>query len=166
MPELIPQYPLAAVVFLGAGALFALQMARHLRVFATARPVTVTDRAESRFDALVRYALIQVRMFRDPASGMSHLVIFWGFVILSAGTVDRIFFGLVHDIVSAPLDGWLWRLLLLAQNLLIVGVLVAAGLSIWDNHWSQGWPPFLAAFGGELVAALGVALSAPSRTAP
>lgn len=47
-----------------------------------------------------------------------------------------------------------------------LGVLVAAGLSIWDNHWSQGWPLFLAAFGGELVAALGVALSAPSRTAP
>jgi Fe-S oxidoreductase len=130
VPELIPFYPLAAVVFLGAGALFALQMARHLRVFATARPVTVTDRAESRFDALVRYALVQVRMFRDPASGMSHLVIFWGFIILSLGTLDRIFFGLVHTIVSAPLDGWLWRLLLLTQNLLIVGVLGAVAFSI------------------------------------
>ena len=128
--ELIPLYPLAAVVFLGAGALFALQMARHLRVFATARAVTVTDRAESRFDALIRYAIIQIRMFRDPASGMSHLVIFWGFVILSLGTLDRIFFGLVHDILAAPLDGWLWRLLLLTQNLLIVGVLGAVTFSI------------------------------------
>jgi Fe-S oxidoreductase len=128
--ELIPLYPLAAVVFLGAGALFALQMARHLRVFATARPVTVTDRAESRFDALIRYAIVQIRMFRDPASGMSHLVIFWGFVILSLGTLDRIFFGLVHDIVSAPLGGWLWRLLLLVQNLLIVGVIAAVTFSI------------------------------------
>ena len=67
--ELIPLYPLAPLVFLGAGALFALQMARHLRVFATARAVTVTDRAESRFDALIRYAIVQVRMFRDPARG-------------------------------------------------------------------------------------------------
>jgi Fe-S oxidoreductase len=128
--EVIPLYPLAAVVFLGAGALFALQMARHLRVFATARPVTVTDRAESRFEALVRHALVQVRMFRDPASGMSHMVIFAGFVLLSLGTLDRIFFGLVHDVVSWPLDGWLWRLLLLAQNLLIVGVLGAVAFSI------------------------------------
>jgi Fe-S oxidoreductase len=128
--ELIPLYPLAAVVFIGSGALFALQMARHLRIFATARPVTVTDRAESRFDALIRYAIVQIRMFRDPASGMSHLVIFWGFIILSLGTLDRIFFGLVHDIVSAPLDGWLWRLLLLGQNLLIVGVLAAVTFSI------------------------------------
>jgi Fe-S oxidoreductase len=128
--EVIPLYPLAAVVFLGAGALFALQMARHLRVFATARPVTVTDRAESRFDALVRYALVQVRMFRDPASGMSHMVIFSGFILLSLGTLDRIFYGLVHAIVSWPLDGWLWRLLLLAQNLLIVGVLGAVAFSI------------------------------------
>jgi Fe-S oxidoreductase len=128
--EALPLYPLAAVVFLAAGALFALQMARHLRVFATARPVTVTDRAESRFESLIRYAIVQVRMFRDPASGMSHAVIFWGFVILSLGTLDRIFFGLVNAVVSAPLDGWLWRLLLLVQNALIVGVLAAVGFSI------------------------------------
>ena len=38
MLESIPFYPLAAVLFLGAGLLFALQMARHLRVFA-AQPV-------------------------------------------------------------------------------------------------------------------------------
>src|SRR5688500_13498573 len=105
-------------------------MARHLRVFATARPVMVTDRVESRFDALVRFALVQTRMFRDMASGVSHMVIFAGFVLLSLGTLDRVFFGLVHDLVSVPLDGWLWRLLLLAQNLLIVGVLGAVAFSI------------------------------------
>ncbi len=41
-------------------------MARHLRVFARARPATVTDRGEARADSLLRYAIVQVRMFRDP----------------------------------------------------------------------------------------------------
>ena len=48
MIESIPLYPLAAVVFLGAGVLFVLQMARHLRVFAAAQSSVVNDHAEAR----------------------------------------------------------------------------------------------------------------------
>ena len=36
----VPLYPLAPVLFLVATTVFALQMARHLRVFARARPAT------------------------------------------------------------------------------------------------------------------------------
>ena len=36
LPETVPLYPLAPLVFLAAAVLFALQMARHLRVFAVA----------------------------------------------------------------------------------------------------------------------------------
>ena len=37
MIEHVPLYPLAPLLFLAAVAVFALQMARHLRVFAVAR---------------------------------------------------------------------------------------------------------------------------------
>ena len=38
----IPLYPVVPLVFLLATALFALQMARQLRVFAVAKPAAVT----------------------------------------------------------------------------------------------------------------------------
>src|SRR3954452_8711723 len=126
----IPLYPLLPLIFIGAAALFALQMARHLRVFASARPVTVTDQPERRFDALFRFAIVQVRMFREPDAGFLHAAIFWGFVILTIGTADRVTFGLVHGVIAWPLDGWLWRLTLAVQNLLVVSVLAAVALAM------------------------------------
>lgn len=131
MIDLVPLYPAAAVVFLAASVLFILQMARHLRVFATARPSVVTDRVETRIVSVVRYALAQVRMFRDPTAGPMHAVIFWGFVILAVGAFDRIFFGVVHTLTGELLDGWVWRALLIAQNLVLVGVLIAVAVAIF-----------------------------------
>ena len=131
MIEAIPLYPLAAVVFLGAGVLFVLQMARHLRVFAVAQRSAVTDRPEARIASFVRYALMQVRMFRDPSAGLMHAVIFWGFVILTIGTFDRIFFGAVEAVGGDLFDGWAWRALLLAQNVVMVAVLAAIAVAIF-----------------------------------
>jgi Fe-S oxidoreductase len=126
----IPLYPLLPLIFLGAATLFGLQMARHLRVFAAARPATVTDQPERRFDALFRFAIVQVRMFREPDAGFLHAAIFWGFVILTIGTADRVTFGLVHAVIAWPLDGWLWRITLAVQNLLVLSVLGAVVVAL------------------------------------
>ena len=126
----VPLYPLAPVLFLVAATLFGLQMARHLRVFARARPAVVTDQGEARAGSLVRYAIVQVRMFRDPSAGLMHAAIFWGFLILTIGTLDRIAFGLVHSALGWPLDGWPWRVTLVFQSLLAVAVLAAIGWAL------------------------------------
>ena len=105
-------------------------MARHLRVFAVAQRPTVTDQPERRLEALIRYAIVQVRMFRDPGPGLMHAAIFWGFIILTIGTANRVLFGLPQAVISWPVDGWLWRLLLLGSNLLALGVLVGIGWAL------------------------------------
>jgi Fe-S oxidoreductase len=121
----VPLYPLAPLLFGLAAILFVLQMARHLRVFAAAQPAMVSDQPESRIGSLVAYSIAQVRMFADLPAGLLHAAIFWGFVVLTIGTADRVTAGAVHAVLGAPFDGWLWRLLLPVQNLLAVGVLVA-----------------------------------------
>ena len=126
----VPLYPLAPVLFLVAVTLFGLQMARHLRVFTRARPAVVTDRGEDRADSLVRYSILQVRMFRDPSAGLMHAAIFWGFIVLTIGTADRIAFGLVHAVLGWPIDGWPWRVTLGLQSLLLVAVLVGVGWAL------------------------------------
>src|SRR5262245_39855367 len=123
MGEHVPLYPLAPLLFWVAAIVFVLLMARHLRVWAYAQPAAVEDQP-GRLASLFKYAIVQVRMFRDLDAGLMHATIFWGFVILTVGTADRVTFGLVHTIGALPLDGWLWRLLILGQNLFVLGVLV------------------------------------------
>ena len=130
MVEHVPLYPLAPLLFLSSAVVFTLQMARHLRVWAYARPAAVHDEP-GRLSSLFKYAIVQVRMFRDLDAGIMHATIFWGFVILTVGTADRVTFGLVHLIVGSVLDGWLWRLLLLGQNLFVLGVLVMVGYALF-----------------------------------
>jgi Fe-S oxidoreductase len=133
MTEQVPLYPLAPLIFALAVVVFVLQMTRHLRVFAAARPARITDQPESRFRSFFVYAIAQVRMFRDPDAGMLHYAIFWGFVILTVGTADRVSFGLVHAILGWPLDGLLWGLLLLGQNLFVLAVLGAVGWALFKR---------------------------------
>ena len=128
--EQVPLYPLAPLIFALAAIVFALEMARHLRIFAAARPSSVTDQPEARIASLATYAIAQVRMFREPGPGLLHAAIFWGFVVLTVGTANRVTFGLVQAILSWPLDGWPWRLTLLGSNLLALGVLVALGWAL------------------------------------
>ena len=47
------------------------------------------------------------------------------------GTADRVTFGLVHTIVRPLLDGWLWRLLILGQNIFILVVLAAIAYALF-----------------------------------
>ena len=131
MVERIPFYPLAPTLFVVAVIGFVLLMARHLRVFAVARPATVSADEPGRLQSLFVYAVAQVRMFRDLDAGVMHATIFWGFVILTVGTADRVTFGLVEHIVRPLLDGWLWRLLMLGQNMFVLGVLVMVGYALF-----------------------------------
>jgi len=137
MAEQVPLYALAPLLFAVAVVLFVLQMARHLRVFARSHRPNLRDEPE-RLRSLFVYAVAQVRMFRDLDAGMLHAAIFWGFVILTVGTADRVSFGLVHALVSAPIDGWLWRLLVLGQNLFVLAVLGAVGYALFRRLvWRQ-----------------------------
>src|SRR3954469_8518940 len=127
--EHIPAYPAVFVVFWGAAAIFALAMARHLRVFAATRPAVEQPRPFGaigrRFVGLVEYAFIQTKMFKDWRAGLMHAGIFWGFVLLTIGTANIVTGGLVQAIISIPLDGALWAAVSAMQNLVAVIVLIA-----------------------------------------
>ncbi|HXQ95966.1 MAG TPA: (Fe-S)-binding protein [Candidatus Acidoferrales bacterium] len=125
MTSEVPLYPLAPIVFAVAALSFALQMARHLRVFSAARPSPVSDRVGQRLRSAFVYAIAQVRMYRDPRVGLMHAAIFWGFVVLTVGTANRVTGGLVEAVLAWPVDGWIWRTVSALGNVLAVGVLVA-----------------------------------------
>jgi hypothetical protein len=125
----VPYYPLVFPLFWGAAAIFVLAMARHLRVFAAARvegPSPFSD-ITRRFIGLIQYAFIQTKMFKDWRAGLMHAGIFWGFVLLTIGTVNVVTGGIVEQVLSIPFDGALWAVISAMQNIVAVIVLVSIG---------------------------------------
>ena len=125
----VPAYPLVFVVFWGSAAIFALVIARHLRVFAAARPAVEQPRPLGRIGrrlaGLIEYALVQTKMFKDPRAGLMHAGIFWGFVLLTIGTANIVTGGVIQTVLSAPFDGVLWAAVSAMQNVVAVIVLVS-----------------------------------------
>jgi Fe-S oxidoreductase/nitrate reductase gamma subunit len=126
----VPAYPLAFVLFWGAAVLFALVMARHLRIFAAVRETGPNPFSglPLRVGGLIEFALVQTKMFKDVRAGVMHAGIFWGFVLLTVGTANIVTGGLIQAVVAAPFDGFLWTLVTALQNVVAVLVIVAV---IW-----------------------------------
>jgi Fe-S oxidoreductase len=123
----VPAYPLVFPIFWGAAGFFALAMARHLRVFAVARPSRPFANVPARIVGLVEYAFVQTKMFKDPKAGVMHAGIFWGFVLLTIGTADIVTGGVIQAVLSAPLGGGIWAAVSAMQN--IVALVVIASIA-------------------------------------
>ena len=129
--EHVPGYPFVFLLVAAASLYFLLATLRHVRVFALAGPARPFGSAWSRIGSLVRYALAQVKMFQDPRPGLMHFAIFWGFVCLAIGPADILTGGLVAAVLSWPLDGTIWAMVGLLQNLVAFVVLVAIAYAAW-----------------------------------
>jgi Fe-S oxidoreductase len=139
----VPAYPLALLVFWCAFALFTLVVARHLRVFAAVRMGTPSTPGEvpRRIGGVVRYAVVQTRMFRDRPAGLMHYALFVGSTILLIGNVDLVTLGIPGMIVGAPLDGLVWAFLVGLQN--VMAVVALCGVAWAFGRRLSGNPPRL-----------------------
>lgn len=128
----VPAYPLVFPLFWGSVVFFGLVMARHLRVFAAVRAAGPNPLADipRRLGGIVRYTLMQTKMFKDPRAGIMHFSIFWGFVLLTIGTANIVTGGLLQTVIATPLDGLLWTLVSAMQNIVALIVLVAVGYAL------------------------------------
>src|SRR5215468_10196745 len=88
LPGWLPFYALIVV----AVALFARRVAFLVRVMLTGKPVARWDNVPARLGTVVVNVLGQARLIRgDLWPGLMHATIFWGFCILTLGTIE--FFG-------------------------------------------------------------------------
>jgi Fe-S oxidoreductase/uncharacterized membrane protein YeiH len=173
----VPGYPLVFPLFYGAVVIFVLAMARHLRVFAAARPVdtrSILSNTPARLLSFVRYAVLQTRMFRDWRAGLLHAGIFWGFVVLTIGTVNAVTGGLVRAILEAPLDGLPWAIVSALQDMLAVGVLVSIAWALFRRlvtrparlTFNRDALIILSMIGGVVASELGASVFEAARHGP
>ena len=76
------------VLIIAALVWFTLTMRRKIQVLLKAKPDVRWDRIPERMATMLRVAIAQVKMFKDPASGIMHALIFWGFLILLLRTIS------------------------------------------------------------------------------
>jgi Fe-S oxidoreductase len=127
----VPAYPLVFPIFWGAFGIFALIVARRLRVFTAAHADGAGGSSEigRRLGGLVRFTVLQTRMFRHGRAGILHYAIFLGSTTLLIGNINIVTGGLLQAVIGWPLDGLFWAFLVGLQNVTAVGVFVALGFA-------------------------------------
>ena len=73
-----------------ASGFFALNVERLVRYLRIGRAVDRSDHAARRLANVLVVALGQSKLMREPAAGVMHALIFWGFIVLTAGTIELI----------------------------------------------------------------------------
>src|SRR5262249_23473234 len=89
-----------AVFTLSAG-LFALNVQRLVGYARLGQPDDRTNEPRTRIKNLLSIGIAQSKIFREEPAGLMHATIFWGFVVLTAGTaeimIQGVFRGFSYD---------------------------------------------------------------------
>jgi len=124
------------VVFLllltaGAG-FFALNVQRLVRYLRIGLPENRTNDPGERVKNLLGIGIAQSKIFRDPVAGPMHAAIFWGFVVLTAGSVEILIQGVFNGFsYDAFLPDPVYRFYAFSQDAFAVLVLAAVGFALY-----------------------------------
>jgi Fe-S oxidoreductase len=115
-----------------AAGFFALNVQRLTRYLRLGLSETRTDRPWWRIGNLLRIGIAQTKILREPVAGLMHATIFWGFIVLTAGTVE-IFLQGVWAGFSYERILWhpLYALYAASQDAFAVLVLAAIGFAFY-----------------------------------
>jgi Fe-S oxidoreductase/nitrate reductase gamma subunit len=77
-----------AIIMVGAFTIFGLEVRRLLRLMFAGRPENRFDHLPQRIGHFVSMVLGQRGVLRDPIPGLAHFFTFWGFIVISLGTLN------------------------------------------------------------------------------
>jgi len=121
----------AFVLTLSAG-FFALNVQRLVRYMSLGQPEDRTDHPFERLKNVLTIGIAQTKIFRDPVAGTMHAFIFWGFMVLTAGTVEILIQGVFSGFSYALLlPKPLYQLYGLSQDGFAGLVIVAIGFAFY-----------------------------------
>ena len=118
------------LTIIGVGAV-VLSLSRHFQVLLAGRPDYRFDRLGERFKHVLVYAFGQKRMFDDPFAGFYHLLIFYGFLMVSLRTLSMVIEGLFAGWELPLLHSPLGHAYLFSKDIFELLVIVGLGLAVW-----------------------------------
>ena len=115
------------LVLLLAAGFFSYNVQRLLSYLRIALPDDRGGHPLVRLKNVITVALLQKKILRDPVAGPMHALIFWGFVVLTSGTVELLLNGSFPSFSYAFLPSRLYGFYSASQDLF--GVLVLAAIA-------------------------------------
>jgi Fe-S oxidoreductase len=82
------------LVLTAAGGLFALNVQRLVRYLQLGVAEDRTDNPLARLSNVLKIGIAQTKILREPVAGIMHATIFWGFIVLTAGTIEILIQGI------------------------------------------------------------------------
>ena len=118
------------LTIVGVGAV-VLSLSRRFQLLRSGRADNRFDRLGERFKHMLVYAFGQKKMFDDPVAGFYHLLIFYGFLMVSLRTVTMVIEGLFAGWEFPLLDSPLGHAYLFSKDIFELLVLVGLAVAIW-----------------------------------
>ena len=120
------------IVFVVALGLFSYNIQRLVSYLRLGKADNRLDSPGRRTWNLITIGFAQTKILREWGAGLSHASVFWGFLVLTAGTAEILLHGVwpgfsYDRILPRPL----WQLFMLSQELFAVVVLAAVSWLIW-----------------------------------
>jgi Fe-S oxidoreductase len=113
-----------AILLIVSFGFFAYHARRLVSYMHLAGPIDRCDRKGDRIAGVISFVLGQKKLFKDPLPGLMHFTIFWGFIVLTIGTLELFAIGL-HEGWSFAWLGPLYGPLFFVQDLLATLVALA-----------------------------------------
>src|SRR5215204_3901303 len=119
-------------VLVGAFGFFSLNVQRLVSYLRLGYVEDRTDHPLTRLKNVLVIGIAQKKIFRDPIAGPMHALIFWGFMVLTAGTIEILIAGVVPRFSFALfLPDALYRAYSLSQDVFALLVIAAVGFALY-----------------------------------
>ena len=115
-------FALALLVTLG---FFSYTAYRIVSLFRLTRPAFPVKDWGKRFGVMMEVAFGQTKMFRRPAIGLVHALVFWGFCVILIGSLEMVIDGLSGAERSLSFLGWFYNLVIASGDVFALLVLLA-----------------------------------------
>ncbi len=122
-----------AIVFVAAMAGIAWNSWRLIKYLRVGKPENRFGNIGERIGNVLKVAIGQSKLMRDPVAGAVHAMIFWGFLVLLAAVIESIVEGLIPGGNIAWL-GPVYSVLTISQDIFCVLVLVGVLWAFWRRY--------------------------------
>jgi Fe-S oxidoreductase len=118
------------LTIVGVGAV-VFSLSRRFQLLRSGRADMRFDRLGERFKHMMVYAFGQKKMFDDPVAGFYHLLIFYGFLVVSLRTTTMVLEGLFAGWQLPLLDSPVGHAYLFSKDIVELLVLVGLCFAVW-----------------------------------
>ena len=125
---MIKQIIFAITLILTLGV-FALTISRLVSYFRHTKANFPIRDIGKRFIVTIKVAIGQTKIFRRPAIGFVHAIVFWGFCVITFGSIEMVLDGLSGNEKSLSHLGWLHTIIMASGD--VFALLVTLSIIIF-----------------------------------